>query len=279
MLGRLLILSLAGAALCQFAESARADNCRYLEMQLMQMQASPSRQAEAANVRSMLRDRGCTGHRRAPSADNGNFRFDFNGSRQRMRRDLFGRELRQVVREPSRRSRDSARPRRDSGTYRTLCVRSCDGYYFPISFSTTRQHLAEDEVTCQQLCPGGGDLYYHSVRSEGPEQMRSMKGDAYADLENAFRYRDVLDQSCTCGTSAGAPISTPADALTVASVEPAPVPRSRPAPGADPETMLNRLGDLSFDVGGRAEATASVRVVLPPWYTTKSTVLLSAVPN
>jgi hypothetical protein len=189
--------------------------------------------------------------------------------------------LRQIVREPSRSSRDPAQARGDSGTYRTLCVRSCDGYYFPISFSTTRQHLAEDEAACQQLCPAGGELYYHAVRSEGPEQMRSMKGDAYADLENAFRYRDVLDQSCTCGTPAGAPISTPADPLTVASIEPAaaPLPRSRPAPGTDPETMLNRLGDLSFDAGSRVEATASIRMVLPPWYTTESAVLLSAVPN
>jgi hypothetical protein len=271
-------------AICQFAGPAQADNCRYLEMQLMQLQGSQSRQGEASNVRAMLRNEGCTGERPAASAGGGNFRFDFNAPRLQPRRarDWFGREQPRVVREPSYRYRSTARPREDSGTYRTLCVRSCDGYYFPISFSTTRQHLAEDEATCQQLCPAGAELYYHSVRSEGPEQMRSLEGGAYADLETAFRYREVLDQSCTCGTPAGAPISTPADPLTVASIEPAaaPLPRSRPAPGADPETMLNRLGDLSFDAGeNRVGDTASVRVVLPPWYTTESTVMLSAVPN
>ena len=26
-----------------------------------------------------------------------------------------------------------------AGTYRTMCVRLCDGYYFPISFTTTRE--------------------------------------------------------------------------------------------------------------------------------------------
>ena len=29
------------------------------------------------------------------------------------------------------------------GTYRTLCVRTCDGYYFPVSFSTVPANFAE----------------------------------------------------------------------------------------------------------------------------------------
>ena len=35
--------------------------------------------------------------------------------------------------ERPRRRRDD---RREGGTYRTLCVRLCDGFYFPISYST-----------------------------------------------------------------------------------------------------------------------------------------------
>ena len=35
------------------------------------------------------------------------------------------------------RGRNRSRYRGDGRTYRTLCVRTCDGYYFPISFSTT----------------------------------------------------------------------------------------------------------------------------------------------
>ena len=37
--------------------------------------------------------------------------------------------------------------------YRTLCVRTCDGYYFPISYSTNASHFADDEATCQKQCP------------------------------------------------------------------------------------------------------------------------------
>ncbi|MGH6681582.1 MAG: DUF2865 domain-containing protein, partial [Bradyrhizobium sp.] len=34
-----------------------------------------------------------------------------------------------------------------SGTYRTICVRSCDGGFFPISFATVPARFAEDENT------------------------------------------------------------------------------------------------------------------------------------
>jgi Protein of unknown function (DUF2865) len=38
-------------------------------------------------------------------------------------------------------------------TYRTLCVRTCDGYYFPISYSTQPSRFPDDERTCQAMCP------------------------------------------------------------------------------------------------------------------------------
>src|SRR5262245_22590239 len=38
-------------------------------------------------------------------------------------------------------------------TYRTVCVRTCDGYYFPISYSTTPASFPNDEQVCQRMCP------------------------------------------------------------------------------------------------------------------------------
>src|SRR3954469_9889399 len=35
-----------------------------------------------------------------------------------------------------------------SGTFRTVCVRSCDGAYFPISFATVPGRFTDDERTC-----------------------------------------------------------------------------------------------------------------------------------
>ena len=33
------------------------------------------------------------------------------------------------------------------------CARSCDGYYFPISYSTVPSKFPEDEQLCRRLCP------------------------------------------------------------------------------------------------------------------------------
>src|SRR6267378_7908941 len=40
-----------------------------------------------------------------------------------------------------------------SGTFRTVCVRSCDGGYFPISFATVPTRFPDDERSCKALCP------------------------------------------------------------------------------------------------------------------------------
>src|SRR6195952_5818187 len=40
-----------------------------------------------------------------------------------------------------------------SGTFRTVCVRTCDGGYFPISFATVPARFADDDKTCKALCP------------------------------------------------------------------------------------------------------------------------------
>src|SRR5712664_3551182 len=42
-----------------------------------------------------------------------------------------------------------------SGTYSTVCVRTCDGFYFPISFATVAAPFPEEQKTCQDLCPRG----------------------------------------------------------------------------------------------------------------------------
>src|SRR5439155_646817 len=40
-----------------------------------------------------------------------------------------------------------------SGTFRTVCVRTCDGAYFPVSFATYPARFPDDEKTCKALCP------------------------------------------------------------------------------------------------------------------------------
>jgi hypothetical protein len=97
-----------------------------------------------------------------------------------------------------------------AGTFRTLCVRTCDGYYFPISYATMPAKFAEDEQSCRRLCPAA-DVALFSHRNPGEEvsQAISMSGKLYSELPAAFSYRKQLNPSCSCR----APGQSWADAL------------------------------------------------------------------
>jgi hypothetical protein len=86
-----------------------------------------------------------------------------------------------------------------SGTYRTVCVRSCDGYYFPISFATVPSRFADDEKTCKNLCPAAdATLYTYRNPGEDMNQAVSINGQPYASSPNAFLYRKQYNPSCSC---------------------------------------------------------------------------------
>ncbi|HTS39850.1 MAG TPA: DUF2865 domain-containing protein [Xanthobacteraceae bacterium] len=86
-----------------------------------------------------------------------------------------------------------------AGGYRTLCVRTCDGYYFPISFSTTQARFQEDERACQRQCPAAEvALYAHRNPGEDVNQAVSLSGRPYTELPNAFLYRKEVVAACSC---------------------------------------------------------------------------------
>ena len=86
-----------------------------------------------------------------------------------------------------------------AGTFHTVCVRTCDGYYFPISYSTVPGRFADDERSCQRLCPAT-EVALYSFRNPGEdmEQAVSVSGQPYTALPNAFHYRKELTPSCSC---------------------------------------------------------------------------------
>ena len=97
-----------------------------------------------------------------------------------------------------------------SGTYRTVCVRTCDGFYFPISYSTVPSRFAEDESLCQRLCPATEvALYSHRNPGEDVTQAVSSSGRSYSELPNALSYRKQFNAACSCR----APGQSWADAL------------------------------------------------------------------
>lgn len=87
----------------------------------------------------------------------------------------------------------------DQATYRTLCVRTCDGYYFPISFSTLPQQFEQDAEQCRAQCPSAiVDLYVHRNPGGSVEEMVALNGQPYADMPTAFRYREEYVEGCSC---------------------------------------------------------------------------------
>ena len=87
--------------------------------------------------------------------------------------------------------------------YRTICVRTCDGYYFPISFSTKPKYFARDQNACSAMCPAGNaKLYYHAVPEQESDAMISVADKRpYSELPNAFNYRTAGVKAvpgCTC---------------------------------------------------------------------------------
>ncbi|MEZ5907233.1 MAG: DUF2865 domain-containing protein [Hyphomicrobiaceae bacterium] len=84
-------------------------------------------------------------------------------------------------------------------TYRTLCVRTCDGYYFPVSFATLPNHFERDEQVCQSKCAAPTELYYYQNPGASVEQMMSYRSqELYTKLPAAFRYRKELVRGCSC---------------------------------------------------------------------------------
>lgn len=93
------------------------------------------------------------------------------------------------------------------GNLRTLCVRTCDGAFFPISSNTSPLNFRRDAQICEQMCPETEtELYYHSIRTEESADMVSAEtGRPYRMLPTAFAYLNRASgekSNCGCDLSA-----------------------------------------------------------------------------
>jgi hypothetical protein len=83
------------------------------------------------------------------------------------------------------------------GGRRTVCVRTCDGYFFPLSNSPKGRET--DDVMCRALCPGADTAAYTmSGGDDSLDHAVSLKGKPYSQLPNAFKFRTSFDPSCSC---------------------------------------------------------------------------------
>lgn len=87
----------------------------------------------------------------------------------------------------------------DGSGFRTVCVRMCDGAFFPISFATVQSRFGEDEALCKRQCPAAEvALYTYTNPGQDIQQAVSLSGQLYSSLPNAFKFRTEYNPSCSC---------------------------------------------------------------------------------
>jgi NAD+--asparagine ADP-ribosyltransferase len=80
-----------------------------------------------------------------------------------------------------------------------MCVRSCDGFYFPVSFATTKRNFKKDAQACKSRCGMPASLYvFPNPGGDIKDMVSYKKGEAYDKLKNAFLYRKKFVASCRC---------------------------------------------------------------------------------
>lgn len=76
----------------------------------------------------------------------------------------------------------------------TFCVRSCDGYFFPMPGAGK----ASQQSMCEMACPSAAvDVY----RGGSIETSRNARGQSYAALPNAFSFRAKVTEKCGCNAA------------------------------------------------------------------------------
>jgi hypothetical protein len=79
---------------------------------------------------------------------------------------------------------------------RAVCVRTCDGYFFPVQVRPGTPAEDGDSI-CQSLCPSVETRLF-TLRSREIEDAVSLRGEPYSDLPNAFLYRKRFNPACAC---------------------------------------------------------------------------------
>lgn len=80
-----------------------------------------------------------------------------------------------------------------------FCVRTCDGFGFPVGALRSRADASAHRAACVAACPGAATRLFVGSQAGGFTQARAFDdGTPYTALENAFRNRRERVADCTC---------------------------------------------------------------------------------
>jgi hypothetical protein len=98
-----------------------------------------------------------------------------------------------------------------SGGSELLCVRHCDGAFFPIAYAPGRD---EDTLAdfCKASCPNTDASVYSRVPGSAIQTAVGLDGKPYMSLPAALKYQKALDPSCSCRAAGASWATTLADA-------------------------------------------------------------------
>lgn len=107
-------------------------------------------------------------------------------------------------------ARQSAAPQTLSR--RSVCVRACDGYFFPIANLKNTSEITTHQAACDRLCPGAKtQLFVMAAGSDKIEDATPARGgDAYSQLVARVDPAEAKAKSCSCQSVAGDLLETAA---------------------------------------------------------------------
>lgn len=96
-------------------------------------------------------------------------------------------------------------------SYRTTCVRTCDGYFFPMSYAASLADFERDQKECNARCPGTEmQVFFHEAApnralapgvDESATMISTVTGTRYLELPSAYLYKSVdaaRPKGCGC---------------------------------------------------------------------------------
>jgi hypothetical protein len=172
------------------------------------------------------------------------------------------------------------------GGSQAVCVRSCDGGYFPLTFSARRASAEELTALCKALCPNAEVQLFTRAPHRDISTALGADGTAYSDLPNALKFTKTFDPACGCKppnqswSEALAPAETLLNEMgggkatdTIVTEEqaqamsrPQPAKPGKPAKGAPAPAVAQPQGDVAKAPGpaqAPVPAPGAVRVVGP----------------
>lgn len=81
---------------------------------------------------------------------------------------------------------------------KAVCVRTCDGGFFPVSYSAGSGNSNQLADLCRAQCPFAETRVYTYSPARDIVDAVSAEGEPYTSHPNALRFRRTFDKTCTC---------------------------------------------------------------------------------